>query len=111
LAANYYSVWKRVGEKAQKALGLGRAKDRSVSTGMPADRYLPDQIIPASVERLIEMSSMMETLANKSDVSEGLKRCQACSTERKLDDLSRCKGCESVSYCDKVRTIKQLVAT
>jgi hypothetical protein len=74
---------------------------------MSADRCLPDQIIPADVGRLIEMSSMKETLPSKNEEGGVLKRCQACSTEKIVDELSRCKGCEAVWYCDKVRIFKR----
>ena len=73
---------------------------------MSADYYFLEQIIPAAVERLTEMSSMKETYASQSDVGGCLKRCQACSTEKNADELSRCKGCESVWYCDKVGDVK-----
>ena len=69
---------------------------------MSADRAFLEQIIPISLDKLIEMSSMKESITDKSEVSEGLKHCQACSTKRHVDELSRCKGCEAVWYCDKV---------
>ena len=50
----------------------------------------------------MEMSSLKETHASKSDLGKGLKHCQACAVEANVDELSRCKGCESVWYCDKV---------
>lgn len=33
---------------------------------------------------------------------EGEEACQACGTEKETEKLSRCKGCESVWYCNKV---------
>jgi hypothetical protein len=78
----------------------------TVSPRISADHYFLVQIVPAAVERLTGMSSMKETHAIQNDASGSLKRCQACSTERNADELSRCKGCESVWYCDKVGDIK-----
>ena len=78
----------------------------TVSSRMSADYWFNEQIIPAAVERLTEMSSMKENYASQSDVGGCLKRCQACSTEKNVDELSRCKGCESVWYCDKVGDVK-----
>jgi hypothetical protein len=33
---------------------------------------------------------------------EGNEACQACGTDKEAERLSRCKGCESVWYCNKV---------
>jgi hypothetical protein len=33
---------------------------------------------------------------------EGKESCKACGTEKEMEKLSRCKGCESVWYCNKV---------
>ena len=30
------------------------------------------------------------------------KRCQACGDQNQGEKLSRCRGCESVWYCNKV---------
>ena len=34
--------------------------------------------------------------------SEGKESCQACGKDEEAEKLSRCKGCGSVWYCDKV---------
>lgn len=54
------------------------------------------------------MSSMKDSLSNRSPARDNLKRCQACSAEKNAGELSRCKGCESVWYCDKVSGAKEL---
>lgn len=33
---------------------------------------------------------------------EHIVRCQACDKLRNQEELSRCRGCEAVWYCDKV---------
>jgi hypothetical protein len=70
---------------------------------MSADMHLLEQIIPASLERLVEMSRLkQQSITSTAESKDRLKRCQACSTEKNVDELSRCKGCEAVWYCDKV---------
>ncbi|KAL3422241.1 hypothetical protein PVAG01_06397 [Phlyctema vagabunda] len=58
-------------------------------------------IIPASVERLMELSirARAELVQREGEVKEGEEICQACGTRG--EDLLRCRGCECVWYCDK----------
>lgn len=72
---------------------------------MPADEKC-EQIIPISVDKLIEMGSVKESLFIGSGDHSGLRRCQGCSMEKNSDELSRCKGCEAVWYCDKVSELQ-----
>jgi hypothetical protein len=49
------------------------------------------------------LSSAKDSITKGSEKCSSMRHCQACSTEKDSDELSRCKGCESVWYCDKVR--------
>jgi len=54
------------------------------------------------VEKLIAMEEREREVEKKrSESGEGKGSCQACGKERETEKLSRCKGCESVWYCDK----------
>ena len=59
-------------------------------------------MIPVSVKKLIEMSEREREGDEKRGGTEGKETCQACGNDKKAEKLSRCKGCESVWYCDKV---------
>jgi len=59
-------------------------------------------VIPVSVKKLIEMSEREREVSEKREGSEGKECCQACGSVKKTETLSKCKGCESVWYCDKV---------
>jgi hypothetical protein len=54
------------------------------------------------VKKLIEMGDKEKAIGKKRSESEGRECCQACGKEMGTGKLSRCKGCESVWYCDKV---------
>jgi hypothetical protein len=62
-------------------------------------------VIPASVKKLMEMSVREREGDKKRGRSRGNETCQACGIEKEAEKLSRCKGCESVWYCDKVSLI------
>jgi hypothetical protein len=51
---------------------------------------------------LIEIGESRNEVEKKRGQPEGREACQACGTEKEEVKLSRCKGCESVWYCDKV---------
>jgi hypothetical protein len=57
------------------------------------------------LEKLIGMSERY--LKEREDLGleagkEHMVRCQACDKSRNQEELSRCRGCEAVWYCDKV---------
>jgi hypothetical protein len=54
------------------------------------------------VKKLIEMGDKEKVVGRKRSESEGRECCQARGKEMETVTLSRCKGCESVWYCDKV---------
>jgi hypothetical protein len=60
-------------------------------------------VIPGSVKKLIEMGERERGAEKKRSENEGKECCQACGKENERENLSRCRGCESVWYCDKVR--------
>ena len=53
------------------------------------------------MKKLVEMGDKEKVVGRKSE-DEGREGCQACGKEMETGKLSRCKGCESVWYCDKV---------
>lgn len=60
-------------------------------------------MIPGSVKKLIELSRRArEVEQRRSEMGKGKETCQACRNEKEGEKLSKCKGCESVWYCDKV---------
>ena len=65
-----------------------------------------NQVIPASVKKLIELREREKEAGLKRGESQGKESCQACGTEKDTETLSRCKGCESVWYCDKVSSFQ-----
>lgn len=56
-------------------------------------------MIPAKLDKLAEMHNREW---NKGVVEEGKAACQGCEVVKSKDDLSRCKGCSEVWYCNKV---------
>jgi hypothetical protein len=52
------------------------------------------------VKKLTEMGDKGKVVGRSE--SEGRECCQACGKEVETGKLSRCKGCESIWYCDKV---------
>ncbi|PQE05914.1 zinc mynd-type domain containing protein [Rutstroemia sp. NJR-2017a BVV2] len=61
-------------------------------------------IVPTSLEKLVGMSERY--LKEREDLGpeaakEHIMRCQACDKSRNQEELSRCRGCEAVWYCDK----------
>jgi hypothetical protein len=58
------------------------------------------------MKKLVEMSERQREIVEKDRRSgsggERAETCQACGSEKEMDKLSRCKGCASVYYCDKV---------
>jgi hypothetical protein len=51
---------------------------------------------------LIEIGERRKEIESKRGQLEGKETCQACGTEKEAEKLSRCKGCETVWYCNKV---------
>jgi hypothetical protein len=51
---------------------------------------------------LIEIGESRKEVESKRGQLAGKEACQACGTEKEAEKLSRCKGCESVWYCNKV---------
>ena len=64
-------------------------------------------MIPASAEKLLGMSERERaTDGEGNDAWKADQRsCQGCGSQNKVDNLSRCRGCESVWYCNKVSEI------
>jgi hypothetical protein len=50
----------------------------------------------------MEMSAREREGIEKKGANEGKESCQACGNDKQAEKFSRCKGCESVWYCDKV---------
>ena len=51
---------------------------------------------------MIEIRESSKKAQEKRRQFKGQEACQACGTEEEAEKLSRCKGCESVWYCNKV---------
>jgi hypothetical protein len=54
------------------------------------------------VKKLIEIGESEKEVVMKRSEVEGRECCQTCGKDKVIQNLSRCKGCESVWYCDKV---------
>jgi hypothetical protein len=54
------------------------------------------------VKKLVEMEEREQEVEKKSESEVGKESCRACGAEKEAEKLSRCKGCESFWYCDKV---------
>ncbi|KAK2627117.1 hypothetical protein QTJ16_003083 [Diplocarpon rosae] len=78
-----------------------RAKRSGVKEGKAGFVQTPSgsvQIIPASVEKLLAMS---EQAHDRAEAVGPKGWCQGCREVREWEALSRCRGCESVWYCNK----------
>lgn len=62
------------------------------------------------METLVGLSNVKGSLPAKSDENISLRHCQACSKEKSSEELPRCKGCEAVCYCDKVRCSAAIIS-
>ena len=51
---------------------------------------------------MIEIGESRKEVEEKTVQREGEEACQACGIGKEEEKLSRCKGCESVWYCNKV---------
>ena len=51
---------------------------------------------------MIEIGEKEKEVEKKTAQREGEEACRACGIGKEEEKLSRCKGCESAWYCDKV---------
>ncbi|KAI9642083.1 hypothetical protein NHQ30_009954 [Ciborinia camelliae] len=60
-------------------------------------------IIPTSLEKILGMGKKFIKIREdmKEDSQEGMVECQSCERKASEEELSRCKGCNEVLYCDK----------
>jgi MYND finger len=61
------------------------------------------------VKKLVEIwEREKEAEKKRKENGEGKESCQACGSEKETEKLSKCKGCESVWYCDKVGYVREM---
>lgn len=62
-----------------------------------------EQIIPASLEKLLGMSERLVKAREdvRQERQEDRVRCQSCDRKASEEELSKCKGCNEVWYCNK----------
>lgn len=60
------------------------------------------QMIPTTLENLMAMSQDAAIALPSEEGTENLRCCQGCGDVKSNEELSRCKGCETVWYCRKV---------